>query len=535
MRHEKWKDKGPSSSSRRARGASSQFLVPSPSPSTTLRAVFLLLATGERCAATSTTSEEVGSPAFTQLYSHVDEENGSQDDNFQRKLLVCNAVDPGATPHYAGATPDSSVGKKHQEDGDSGELFLEKNHKRTKSNQPLQFRECRFISGKIKPKDEIGFTWWRTAPVDTGGEKITDVVVPARGRTTDPGRSSFREIYTTTNNDHDRTTGTSSFGTFEISEQLPQQDSVLLLIVQKSVVSGVLDFQSFAFGSTDEYTKEAQVAFLNAAGDRGLLSTELRNEVDDDERSGRPDGTPRTSLHGPDGAPGARVSNQILLSDLKTKGKLTRQESVSFNKVYAVHPGDYELQLKEPRFGSGGGAARSASRSAGSNVGDVESRRAPGRSSDPRDTARHSSHSTPTTKLRLSAGKDYVVFKTGYGETARLTVFPDEYKLDLLSTGFLFGKSTDGSGKNTAPPFLQLLIAIAYCGPICALLYWMVDRTQLWWQLRSLREKRKKDEGMDVGIEKFHDKLHNEPLRAGEQINVAVAGLTHTKKPIDEV
>ncbi len=95
-------------------------------------------------------------------------------------------------------------------------------------------------------------------------------------------------------------------GTFEIDE-LPQADSQLLLIVQKSPgdKQNMLAFQSFAFAPS-EGNENAQVAFLNAVA--GDSDTHLRMQ-----------------------------------DSLQTKKAATREEQVMFNRVYAIEEGKFFL------------------------------------------------------------------------------------------------------------------------------------------------------------------------------------------------
>lgn len=135
-----------------------------------------------------------------------------------------------------------------------------KNEVGTKSSKKLGFNECRYIDGRIKKLDRLTFRF------DKEGVQ----------------------------------------GTFEIDE-LPQADSQLLLIVQKSPAEkqNMLAFQSFAFAPS-EGSENAQVAFLNAVA--GDSDTHLRMQ---DSLIGR-----------------------------KTA---TREEQVMFNRVYAIEEGSYDV------------------------------------------------------------------------------------------------------------------------------------------------------------------------------------------------
>lgn len=143
-----------------------------------------------------------------------------------------------------------------------------KNDVPTKNKEALGFNECRYIDGKIYSQDRINFLF---------------------------DKESVK-------------------GTFEIDE-LPQADSVLLLIVQRrpEKSADLVSFQSFAFAPSDSLGDnakvDAQVAFLNTVG--GDADTRIR-------MSDAPAGD---------------------------RKKTTREEQVMFNHVYAIEEGDYSMSL----------------------------------------------------------------------------------------------------------------------------------------------------------------------------------------------
>jgi len=145
-----------------------------------------------------------------------------------------------------------------------------KNNIPTKNKDPLAFNECRYVDGKIYSEDRINFLF---------------------------DKESVK-------------------GTFEIDE-LPESDSVLLLIVQRKPEkdADLVSFQSFAFAPSDSLgdgtSTDAQVAFLNTVG--GDAETRLR-------MSDSPNGD---------------------------RKKATREEQVLFNHVYAIEEGNYSMSLLE--------------------------------------------------------------------------------------------------------------------------------------------------------------------------------------------
>lgn len=143
-----------------------------------------------------------------------------------------------------------------------------KNDVPTKNKDSLPFNECRYVDGKIFSEDRINFLF---------------------------EKESVR-------------------GSFEIDE-LPQSDSVLLLIVQRrpETDADLVSFQSFAFAPSDSIgdsaRTDAQVAFLNTIS--GDAETRLR-------MSDAPDGD---------------------------RKQATREEQVMFNHVYAIEEGNYSMSL----------------------------------------------------------------------------------------------------------------------------------------------------------------------------------------------
>lgn len=81
-------------------------------------------------------------------------------------------------------------------------------------DEPIGFRECRYLKGEVQKKDELGFL-------------VQDV-----------------------------------HGTFQVGD-LPNSDAVLLLVVEKHVNSTMVAFQSFAFPAASD-RQEAQIAVIDA-------------------------------------------------------------------------------------------------------------------------------------------------------------------------------------------------------------------------------------------------------------------------------
>lgn len=124
---------------------------------------------------------------------HAVDETMVQPLRFDQKLLVCNAY-PSHSP---------VVIKKNE-----NELLADE-------NEPLSFRECRYLKGQVQEHDRL----------DLG---LRD-----------------QELH----------------GTFEVGA-LPSNDAVLLLVLEKREASVMMSFQSFAFPShTDD--KDAQLAVIN--------------------------------------------------------------------------------------------------------------------------------------------------------------------------------------------------------------------------------------------------------------------------------
>merc|ERR1719152_659731 len=95
-------------------------------------------------------------------------------------------------------------------------------------------------------------------------------------------------------------------GTFEVGD-LPQTDSVLLLVVQKrDDKSPLMAFQSFAF-PTNSGSREAHVAVIDATV-----------------------GSPKAHLQ---------------IADKPTQGDVLRVEELSFNRVYALEQGSYDVSV----------------------------------------------------------------------------------------------------------------------------------------------------------------------------------------------
>lgn len=141
-----------------------------------------------------------------------------------------------------------------------------KNDAHTKSQQALNSNACRYVDGKIFKQDRISFKF------------------------TKEGAS----------------------GTFVVDD-LPDSDSVLLLVVQRRAKTNLLSFQSFAFAPNASNQPGAQVAFLNSvAGDE---------------------------------------DTRVRMSDKKSKTSATREEQVLFNRVYSIDAGAYEVALQHSNAG----------------------------------------------------------------------------------------------------------------------------------------------------------------------------------------
>merc|ERR1719161_2020271 len=139
-------------------------------------------------------------------------------------------------------------------------------------------------------------------------------------------------------------------GTFEVGD-LPQTDSVLLLVVQKrDEKSPLMAFQSFAF-PTNSGGREAHVAVIDATA----------------------------------GASKAHLQ----IADRPKQGDVKRAEELSFNRVYALEQGAYDVSVLD------------------------------------------SGKETPKDELQLFGQKDYVLLRTGGQELGvkSLVAFPkDEIK-----------------------------------------------------------------------------------------------------------
>merc|ERR1719240_365786 len=97
-------------------------------------------------------------------------------------------------------------------------------------------------------------------------------------------------------------------GTFEVGD-LPQTDSVLLLVVQKrDEKSPLMAFQSFAF-PTNSGRDEAHVAVIDAR-------------------------------------PGSSKAH-LQIADKPKQGDVRRVEELSFNRVYALDQGSYDVSVLE--------------------------------------------------------------------------------------------------------------------------------------------------------------------------------------------
>merc|ERR1719161_2897583 len=95
-------------------------------------------------------------------------------------------------------------------------------------------------------------------------------------------------------------------GTFEVGD-LPQTDSVLLLVLQKrDEKSPLMAFQSFAFPSNSG-SQEAHVAVIDATA-----------------------GTSKAHLQ---------------IADRPKQGDVKRAEELSFNRVYALEQGAYDVSV----------------------------------------------------------------------------------------------------------------------------------------------------------------------------------------------
>merc|ERR1719399_2663702 len=133
-------------------------------------------------------------------------------------------------------------------------------------------------------------------------------------------------------------------GTFEVGD-LPQTDSVLLLVLQKrDNHSPLMAFQSFAFPSNSA-SAEAHVAVIDAAAS--------------DHKS------------------------HLQIADRPLQGDVRRVEELSFNRVYALEQGAYDVSVLEQ------GQQASASQ-----------------------------------EVELKSPRDYVLMRTGGSEGSTLVAFP---------------------------------------------------------------------------------------------------------------
>jgi len=178
----------------------------------------------------------------------VADENMVQPLRFDQRLLVCNAY-PSHSP---------VVIKKNE------------NEALVDENEPLSFRECRYLKGQVQPHDRL----------DLG---LRD-----------------QELH----------------GTFEVGD-LPTNDAVLLLVLEKREGSVLMGFQSFAFPShTDD--KDAQLAVIN-------------------------------TFKGNSSSPHLKMEDHINDKEKKTVSK--RIEQLNFNRVYSVEEGNYDASIADKARG----------------------------------------------------------------------------------------------------------------------------------------------------------------------------------------
>jgi hypothetical protein len=180
---------------------------------------------------------------------HAVDETMVQPLRFDQKLLVCNAY-PSHSP---------VVIKKNE-----NELLADE-------NEPLSFRECRYLKGQVQQHDRL----------DLG---LRD-----------------QELH----------------GTFEVGE-LPSNDAVLLLVLEKREGSVLMGFQSFAFPSHTE-DKDAQLAVIN-------------------------------TFKGNSSAPHLKMEDHITGKEKQTVSK--RIEQLNFNRVYAVEEGNYDASIADRSRGA---------------------------------------------------------------------------------------------------------------------------------------------------------------------------------------
>jgi len=153
-------------------------------------------------------------------------------------------------------------------------------------------------------------------PSDSGLKIRKNGGAALQGQDAGEGLLSFRDCtyFAERLKAHDRLdftlTGAGVEGTFEVGD-LPANDAVLLLVVEKRRGgSSLVSFQSFAF-PTDGASKDAQLAIIDATS--GVSSARLK------------------------------VEDHVLGTEEKTVSK--RVEELNFNRVYAIEAGSYDSSV----------------------------------------------------------------------------------------------------------------------------------------------------------------------------------------------
>jgi len=198
-------------------------------------------------------------------------------------------------------------------------MVVKKNDKEVLADEghAIAFRECRFVTGQLSPHDKLEMS-------------LRDM-----------------EIH----------------GAFEVEDELPAGDAILLLVLEKREGSSIVSFQSLAFPTTTNNKGDVQLAVIDPFQE----TASARRLHMEDHISGKEEQT---------------ISKRV--------------EELSFNRVYSIEAGVYDASVET--------------------------------------LPHHHSNATGvvagTKKLRLGKSQNYVVIRTGSGETGRfaesLTVFPDD-------------------------------------------------------------------------------------------------------------
>merc|ERR1719310_822309 len=195
-------------------------------------------------------------------------------------------------------------------------MTVNKNDKDMLSGEGVKYRDCQYLDAQVKPKDRLNF-------------KVKDFEVG---------------------------------GSFVVGN-LPTADAVLLLVLEKRPGTSMVDFQSFAFPTGNEDSKESQVAVIDA----------VRNK---------------------DAPPHLRMEDHVVGKDGAAATR--RVEQLNFNRVYAVEEGSYDASVEAPMSANNTDSVTSTT-----------------------DTMMHT--------IQLSKNENYVIMRAGdeeFGDTPSLVVFP---------------------------------------------------------------------------------------------------------------